>query len=197
MHKLALMVGFFVTVAHSASTVWAAKSLDWKALRDTWVTYEEKPTSEAESRLYRLLCDKPGCSQANAKEDDITIVTHRTKPLYRRIGQGVPSAIDLGFRAIQIADGAFAEELYGVLGDLIESRPEVFLRHYLKNRPFGDIGMCVNSMDEVADDQKALLAKLDKRLASLARVTDPGLSSARKDCELRITTFRRQVAKGR
>lgn len=125
--------------------------------------------------------------------------------LKEKLEAGEPAAVNVGFRLIYISDGAFAEELFHVLGEILPKHPRLFLEKAAahlgrKNREDSDWILDHLVLDLIAwwempedDDEKGTkrLALEEKerelRIKALKSVEDDGLRTIRDRCLALLT----------
>ena len=109
------------------------------------------------------------------EQEAIEFVYQNLDMLERQVISRDPHAIKLAFRLMTIADGAFAEGLEIVLGQLIRIDPALFLRQLkeAEDQIIGLGGLIGNYGDIYVDKIEAHRLETDKRIYALEGVTDP------------------------
>lgn len=114
---------------------------------------------------------------------------------------GEPNAVDIGFRLIHISDGAFSEELFHALGEIVAWNPRLFLEkaaaHLGRKSLIDDPDYVLDHIildlvawweipeddDETRTKTRALEEKeRERRIEALKTVTDKSLQAIRDRC---------------
>jgi len=105
------------------------KALWGRALRDA-EAYFLTPSPENAERFFLALPDKhlpPIAFDQEILVIDIAFADGNFSLLEKKIDEGEPNAMDVGFRLINISDGANSEILYHVLGGILLKHPRLFI----------------------------------------------------------------------
>lgn len=117
--------------------------------------------------------------------------------LEKTMEEGDPHAVDVGFRLINISDGAAGEDLVHALGEILSKHPRLFLQkllaHRFKTEPsvFELLESILNPVAwwEIPENdnnqvkyKELLNARLELRIKALESVDDPDLKEIRDFC---------------
>lgn len=129
--------------------------------------------------------------------------------LEEKFDEGEPNAMDVGFRLINISDGAAAEWLFHALGEILPKHPRLFLEKAAahldqKDRKESDriLGYILHPVGwwEIPENdpdnvkyKELRNARIDMRIKALKRVQDPQLRELRDRCILLLEKMRNEV----
>jgi hypothetical protein len=203
---------------HPASQARSVEQLVMEVLKDAPVQIEEikafwanaykvaeayfsQPSPENAKRLYMALPDKrlPSLDFKGMVRliDLIFNFGSHFSLLEKSMEDGDPLAIDVGFRLINISDGASGEAIVHAIGEILPKHPRLFLQkllaHRFKTEPevFELLKSILNPVGwwEIPEDDNDLVkykellsARLALRIKALESVNDPELKEIRDFC---------------
>jgi hypothetical protein len=159
--------------------------LDWPRFRAAFGAFLEYPSPER-AKAARVLLPAGHVSYTASADQRPTIeMVYQGLPmLERQVQARDPEAVQLAFDLFAIADGAFAEDLGVLVGELIRIDPQLFLMSlHSREARFRDLGLIVGNLGEpYVDRTRAGCFELRLRIASLESVHQDAVSSVRKRC---------------
>lgn len=176
-----------------------AQKVFWETAYKAAEAYFLDPSPENGETLYRSLPDRrlPGLDFKGLVRLSHLFYDYHLSDLMKKAAAGDPYALDIGFRLINISDGAFGEDLVYGLGTVIPGHPRLFLEKLLANQgkteppilelldgilhPVGWWEMPKNDPDYIKY-RELRNAKLDIRIKALETVRDPHLEAIRDRC---------------
>jgi len=172
----------------------------WKNAYQAAKTYFSKPSPDNAEKFYKALPDKrlPSLDfKGLVRLGDLIYGSYDNfSILEKNMEEGEPSAVDVGFRLINIADGAFAEDLTDALGKILPRHPRLFLQkllaHQGKTEPtvfylLNDL-LCPTAWGEIQEDEEEaeykelIKTRLKICIKALESVGDPELKEIRDKC---------------
>jgi hypothetical protein len=167
------------------------QEVDWLALSRAWQAYRSTASASAAEQAYRLLPLKPLTIGGYGHSEIVEQFYGSLNWLEPRVMAGDRWSTRIAFRFCALADAAFAEDLFALLGNMIRLQPQLFLEELEANREsvrrLDDIVLSYG-VDEYANSSKPhedYLAELRSRLLALDRlkVANQRLRRLRDDCD--------------
>ena len=173
-------------IAVSCTAAHDNKPVDWARVRTAFSAYDELPSPQNVLRVIEVLPKHGHVRYTGTKEEEesLDLINSHLAMLQRQVLSRDPTAVDLAFRLKNVADGAFAEDLDVMLGQLIRIDPSLFLRS-LKSAPHQLrtlSGLVGNFGDPYVDKPEAQAFEAEKRIRALQTVADPHLAGVREKC---------------
>jgi len=173
-------------------------SVDWDGVHKSFEAYTQYPSTKNAIKVISLLPERDHVTYTGEKnESEATqFVYQNLGMLERQVISRDPNAIKLAFRLKAIADGAFAEDLDVLLGQLIRIDPALFLRQ-LKNAKVqnGRLDALVGNYGDIyADKVEAQRLETKERIRALETVSDSALKEIQDKCLVELKTFEVQLA---
>jgi hypothetical protein len=154
-------------------------------------------------RIPRLAFDKEVLVSRVAFADE------NMKKLEGKFDEGEPNAVDVGFRLLNISDGAAGEWLFHALGTILPNHPRLFLEKAVAHlghegrgdsdrildgilHPVGWWEIPENDRDHVKYKELRNV-RIDMRIKALRTVQDPQLSELRDRCILLLEKKRNEI----
>jgi hypothetical protein len=173
-------------------------SVDWAGVHRSFEAFSQYPSTENAIKVISLLPERDHVTYTGEKnENEATqFVYQNLGMLERQVISRDPNAIKLAFRLKAIADGAFAEDLDVLLGQLIRIDPALFLRQ-LKNAKVqnGRVDALVGNYGDIyADKVEAQRLETKERIRALETVSDSALKEIQNKCLVELKTIEVQLA---
>lgn len=173
------------------------RSTDWRGIQGAFTAYVEYPSGANAKKVVSLLPNGEHIQYTNEKsEAEATeFVYQKLNMLERQVISRDPDAVELAFRLKTIADGAFAEDLDIVLGQLIRIDPRLFLQQLkIALSGIGRLDALVGNYGDVYVDKfAAQRLETDRRTDALESVSDPALQAIRDECIGELRKIRLQL----
>jgi hypothetical protein len=154
----------------------------WKRISDAIDAYAKSPSNETAQVAIDIIPGQPVAftnSPEETRANDIIYSERVMTVLKARIRIKDQESVRLAFKLMNIADGAFAEDLETYLGQLIPIDPSLFLSE-LKHSNRTDIdGLVGNLGDSFSDHFREQCSELNRRRRALRAVSDLDLQSAK------------------
>jgi hypothetical protein len=180
--------------------------LFWEKAYAAAQIYFSNPSSENADRLYRLLPDRrlPGLD-FKGQTRLFYFFDGKLSILIKKFEAGDPHALDIGFRLINISDGAFAEILFPGLGRAIPDHPRLFLQKLRTNLNKEDFDLLDGilyplSLGEIPENdpdhvkyKELRNARIEVRIKALKTVQDVELRELRDRCILILEKMRNEI----
>jgi hypothetical protein len=174
----------FLMLSAFGSTGATNGSVDWDGIRKAFAIYCDSPSAKHAVHVMRLLPRSRVEYTGRKKENDaIDFVYDHLGTLRQRVLSRDLSASKLAFRLMTIADGAFAEDLDILLGQIIRIDPALFLQELKGYGRVGRLDALVGSLgDSYVDRIDAQRLEIKKRIQALSSVKDPAVKELRDEC---------------
>ena len=162
-------------------------SVNWAALKSAFEEYANYPTGDNAKKAIDLLPSEH-ISYTGAEDEDETIKfiykRYQLGMLERQVISGERQAVRLAYNLISIADGAFAEDLNIMLGQLIRINPTLFLEGLYEYQGLVERfdALAGNKGDVYVDRLKAQCYEMQLRIDSLSKVEAPHLKYVNNKC---------------
>ena len=173
-------------------------SVDWDGVHKSFEAYTQYPSTKNAIKVISLLPERDHVTYTGEKNenDAIQFVYQNLGMLERQVISRDPNSIKLAFRLKGIADGAFAEDLDVLLGQLIRIDPTLFLRQ-LKNANIqnGRLDALVGNYGDIyVDKVEAQRLETKERIRALETVSDSALKEIQDKCLVELKAFELQLA---
>ncbi len=186
MKRRLILIGACAWLVFSTAAAWAQApaTLDWNGLQEAWNQYYAAPSEENAQKMLSLLPDGQKIMDIKNGFDVINSINDHLGVLEGEIYSGNPASIQLGFRLITIAYGAFEVGMNKILGNLIAFNPRIFLEQLQAHRDlFPTLEPVLGSyLRDTADDPVARDLEQKLRVKALESVEDKDLKALRKEC---------------
>ncbi len=162
-------------------------SVNWAALKSAFEEYANYPTGDNAKKATALLPSEH-ISYTGEEDEDETIKfiyeRYQLGMLERQVISGERQAVRLAYNLISIADGAFAEDLDIMLGQLIRINPTLFLEGLNEYQGLVERfdALAGNKGDVYVDRLKAQCYEMKLRIDSLSKVKEPHLKYVKNKC---------------
>jgi hypothetical protein len=174
----------------------------WENIYQAASAYFAQPSKETAVRFY-LALPKKGTTIFNRRGYDqvfwlILNIAESSYEKFRilkeKILDGDPYSVDIGFRLMNLVDGASAESLCFTLGKLVPCNPKLFLQklsvHQTDTYALNGLGLMLNPLpwdeaEEYKDEaqmKEAWERERAVRIRALESVEDPGLQELKNRC---------------
>lgn len=160
-----------------------ASQPNWQEIARRFDAYAKHPTDENARSTIAVLPDAQVSFTGSAEESRANRIIYAEQPmtvLERQVLMRNQASVELAFRLMPIADGAFAEDLDIILGKLIRIDPVLFLTELQKAKGAESVGLVVNLGDSYVDEMKRTCTEWHLRRQSLQTVHAQGLDAVKK-----------------
>ena len=161
----------------------AASEPRWAHIARRVEAYAAHPSTENARSALSVIPVKQVSFSGYSAETEANQSIYAEKPmsvLEKQVQKRHQASVALAFRMMNIADGAFAEDLDIIVGKLITIDPALFLEE-LQNANKSDLdGLVLNLDDTYVDEMKKTCAEWLLRKKALQGVEVPGLQKIKK-----------------
>lgn len=160
-----------------------ASDPNWQEIARRFDTYAKHPSDENARITIAVLPDAQVSFSGSAEESQANRIIYAEQPmatLERQVLMRNQASVELAFRLMHIADGAFAEDLDIILGKLIRIDPVLFLTELQKAKGAESVGLVLNLGESYVDEMKRTCTEWRLRRQSLQTVHAPNLDAIKK-----------------
>lgn len=165
-----LLAGFSVCTA--------ASEPNWAEIASRIDAYTTYPSPENARSAIAMLPDKQVTFSGSAEESKANEAIYARRPmavLEKQVLRRDQASVELAFRLMNIADGAFAEDLDIIVGKLVKVDPVLFLTELQRTKRPDLEGLVLNLGDAYVDETESTCAEWRLRKKALQRVKVTGL----------------------
>lgn len=161
----------------------AASEPSWTEITRRVKAYAAHPSTENARSAISAIPDKQISFSGVSAETEANQSIYAEKPMFvleKQVQKRHQASVELAFRMMNIADGAFAEDLDVIVGKLITIDPALFLEELQKVNKSDLGGLVLNLDDTYVDEMKRTCAEWFLRKKALQGVEVPGLQNIKK-----------------
>jgi hypothetical protein len=183
----AIIVGLLLSIQGLAQT--GIDQPDWDKIVKAGQTYFDDPTSANALELYKALPKEQVRDVRDEQRfrDVFYFFDAHLGALERQVLLADRNSVKVAVRLWTIADGAFAEVLSEMLGDLIQVDPKMFIeeiREFPWPKDYGDFDAWLSQGNilcaaGIEASEEVRLKKLESRIAALEAIADSRLAKVR------------------
>lgn len=183
-----------------------AQEVFWENIKKAAGNYSSSPTPENAAELASILPRERVPVYAVSAFHKLLYYLYDQSDflsiLEKQILEAEPRAADVGFLLINLSDGAFAEALVKILGNLIDKDPRLFLQKLLEYHGLTepDLFELLDSIlhpvgwweapDDHDEYKKLLNTRIDQRIKLLQGAIDTNLRTMRDTCIQKLKSMR-------
>jgi len=190
MRKILLVTVFTfgMLLSLTAQNYLVEATYDSEKLSTEWNSYLETPNATTALKVYNQL---PSKGHIFKETSDVALeesIYDHLNIVEEQVKQGDANNIQLAFRLFTISDGCFSEWLQEILGQTINTHPELFLTELNTHRHlFTKVNSLVGNFgEEFADDLDKQITATKRRIKNLKKVENSAVANVKKECILAL-----------